>query len=76
MEPSEYMGYMMHGSRMKALEEMARKRLTQYDEISMFLYNYDPAVEDADAGPEFIAGAEMVIDRIRKIITPEEEQHG
>jgi hypothetical protein len=75
MAASDFMDFMVQGSRAKALEEMARKRLTQYDEISAFLYYYDPAVEDADAGPEFIAGAEMVMERIRKIITPEEEQH-
>jgi hypothetical protein len=58
-----------------AMEKLIRERLERYDEISMFLYNYDPGVEDADAGPEFIAGAEMVMERIRKIITPEQEQH-
>lgn len=54
-----------------AMEKLVHERLLKYDEISMFLYNYDPAVEDTDAGPEFIAGAEMVIEHIRKIITPE-----
>lgn len=54
-----------------AAANAVRQRLERYDEISMFLFNYDPVVEDADAGPEFIAGAEMVIERIRKIITPE-----
>lgn len=52
--------------------EITIERLTKYDEISAFLYHYDPAVEDADAGPEFIAGAEMVMERIRHIITPPE----
>lgn len=56
-----------------AMEKLVHERLLKYDEISMFLYNYDPAVEDADAGAEFIAGAEMVIEHIRKIITPDEE---
>jgi hypothetical protein len=51
---------------------LVTKRLEQYDEISRFLYEYDPAFEDADAGPEFIAGAEMVMERIRAIITPPE----
>lgn len=57
-----------------AMEKLVRERLIKYDKISEFLYNYDPAVEDADAGPEYIAGAAMVIERIRTIITPEQKE--